>query len=86
MVRLHMLHYKIVRLPAAKRGVKVVKPFLCKMSVHRVHNGNMLVHYSIGVVAHSVRDYVLAFKQVNIMVVHADIDYIVGDVQHIFSS
>ncbi len=78
-IRLHMLYNQIIRLSPAQLCLKIVHPFMCKIAVNRVHNGNLLVKNQIRIIRHAVRDDVLSLKQINIMVVDADIAYVLCD-------
>ncbi|CCX50038.1 unknown [Clostridium sp. CAG:226] len=44
MIRLHMLHHKIVRLAPVQRFLHIGKPFFAEVRVHRIHNGYALIH------------------------------------------
>ena len=78
-IRLHMLDHQIVGIPAAQGILNVVQPFVGKILIHGVHNGDLLIHDGIGIIRHTVGDDVLSFKQVDLMVVNADVLNVVGD-------
>ena len=77
MVGLHMLNYKIIRRPAGKNRIHIVKPFVCKMCVHCIDNCGLLVGNCIRIVGHSVFDAVLTLKQIYFAVINPYIMYIV---------
>ena len=76
-IRLHVVYYQIIRLPARENVFQVCKPFLSKIGAYRVHHGDLFVNYHIGVVCHALRHDILPLKQVYIMIVYADITDIV---------
>ena len=43
MVRLHMLHNQIIRLTVLQHCCQIIQPFMRKIAVHRIHNGNLLI-------------------------------------------
>ena len=47
MIGFQMGNHKIIRLPAAERGFKICKPFVCFSCVHSIHNRNFFVHNNI---------------------------------------
>ena len=79
MVRLHMLHHQIIRLPAPQNGLNVIQPLVGKVLVHGVHDGDLVVQDHIGIVSHAVGHPVLPLKQVHLVVVHAYITDIIGN-------
>ena len=79
MVGLHVLHDKVVGLAVSECFLEIVQPLMREASVNRIHYGNLLVHDDIGIVCHSVWNNVLAFEQVNFVVVDSDVDDILCD-------
>ena len=79
MVGLHVLHDKIVGRALAEGSGDLGDPLVGKMGVHAVHDGDLFIADQIGVVRHAVGHIVLALKQVNKVVVDADIQNIFGD-------
>ena len=77
-IGLHVLNNKIIRAAGTERGSHVVKPLVRKVRVHGVHNRDFIVENDIRVVGHSVRNLVLSLKKVNIVVIHAHINYIIS--------
>jgi hypothetical protein len=47
--------------------------------IHRVHNGDLLIHNDIGIIRHAVGHYILTLEQVHLMVIDAYIFDIVGN-------
>ena len=72
-IRLHVLHYQVVRLPVSQQGGNVLQPLVLKMGIHRVHYGNFIVQNHIGVVGHSVGNHILPLKQIHLVVVDSHI-------------
>ena len=85
-VRLHMLHHQIVRLPALEHILDIVQPLVGEVFVHRIHDGDLFVQDHIGIVAHAIGHPVLPLEQVHLMVVDAYITDIVGNSHSRFSS
>ena len=79
-VRFHMLNNKIIGFSAVKGVFKIVQPFLCKVAVNGVHDSDLAVHDDIGIVCHAVRNIILTLKQVDLVVIHAHISDIVGNI------
>ena len=80
MVRLHMLDHQIIRLSSCQGLLHIVQPFMGELSIHRIHNGNFFIFYHIGIVGHSIWDLILSLKQIQLMVVDACINDIVGNI------
>ena len=78
-VRLHVLHDKIVGRALAQRGGDLGDPLVGEVGVHAVHHGDLFIADQVGVVRHAVGHIVLPLKQINEMVVDADIQNILGD-------
>ena len=74
-----MLDHKIIRLRAAQRRSDVIKPFVGERCVDRVDDGDLFVFDNVGIVRHSGGDSVLTFEQVDPAVVHADVEYVFGN-------
>ena len=79
MVGLHVLDHQIVGLAADQDLLDIVQPLVGEILVHGVHDRDLLVQDHIGIVCHAIGDYILAFEQVNLMVVDAYIFNIVGN-------
>ena len=76
-IGLHMMYDKIVGFAAGKGLYEVGFPLLALAGVGGVHYGNLFVEDDIGVVGHAIRNYILAFKEVEVQVVDSDIFYTV---------
>ena len=83
MVGLHMLHHQIIRLTAVQSVLQIVQPGMGKAGIHRIHDSDLLIQDHIGIISHTVGDNVLTFKQVDLMVINANILNIVCDIHGI---
>jgi hypothetical protein len=72
-----MLHDKVVNRTPVERGRKIRQPFLSEIRIHRIENKRFLVFDEIRVVRHAARDDILTFKQIDRVVVDADVDNII---------
>ena len=72
-VRLHVLHDQVIRRASAERLSDMLQPFPGKMPVHAVHHRDLSIHNRVGVVRHAVWHGVLPLKQIDFMVVDADV-------------
>ena len=79
MIRFHVLNDEIVRLSVTQDVLDIVKPFVGKILIDSVHDGDLAVHDDIGVVRHAVRNSVLPFKKVNFVVVDTYVLDIISD-------
>ena len=70
-IRFHMLYDQIIRFPVTQNFLDIIKPFVSKICIYRIHNRNFFVQDHIGVVGHAVRHFVLALKKVNLMIINA---------------
>ena len=79
-VRLHVVNHQVVGRTAGKRGVEVAQPLPHKVAVDGVHDGNLLAHNDVGVVRHAVlADVVLPLEEVYVVVVHAYVGNVLGN-------
>ena len=78
-VKFHVLHNEVIRLAAVQHLLQIVQPLVGEILIHRVHDGDLLVQDHIRIVGHAVGDHILALKQINLMVVDADVSNIVGN-------
>ena len=79
MIRFHMLYDQIIRLCTIQHFCHITKPLFCKMRIYRVHNCNLFVHDHIRVVRHTVRNIILSFKQIYLMIIDTYIINIISD-------
>ena len=77
-IRLHMVYYQIIRLPAREGVFQLGEPLLTKMGVYRVHYSDLFVSYHIGVVGHALGDCIQPLKQIDTVIVYANIADIVS--------
>ena len=73
MVRLHVVHNKIIRLSIGKSLFQILLPLCGAAGVHGVHDCNLLILDEIGVVCHALLKDVLAFEKVKVEVIGPDI-------------
>ena len=76
-VGLHVVDHQIIGLAVFKDGFNITQPFIGKVLVYGVHDGNLFIQNRIGIIGHAVGDNILAFKQVNVMVVDTNVADIV---------
>ena len=72
-IRLHMLYNEIIRFAVVQNLLDIIQPFMRKVGVYCIHDSNLFIQDHIGVVGHAVRNFVLTFKKVNLMVINADV-------------
>ena len=70
-VRFHVLYNKIIRFAITKNLLDVIKPFVGKIGIYCIHDSSFFVQDHIGVVGHTVWNFVLAFEKVNLVIVYA---------------
>ena len=78
MVRLQMGYHQIIRQTPGRIvqfPFQIGKPLLRGPGVHGIHDGDFFVYNQVGIVRYPVRHPVLTFKQVDLMVVAADITH-----------
>ena len=73
-----MLDDQVIRLAVTQNFCDITQPFLCKVDIYRIHNGNLIIHDNIGIICHAIGNDILTFKQVNLMVIYTDIKNGVG--------
>ena len=73
-VRLHVLDNEIVGLPTVQNRANVVEPFVREFCVHRIEHGDFLVHNHIRVVSHAVGHDILPLKEIDLVVVDANVE------------
>ena len=81
-----MLNHQKVRLPAFQSVREVLQPFSDEVPVRGIHDRDLFIHNHIGIVGHSLRYDVHTFKQIDFMIVDADVTDIIGDVYPFFLS
>ena len=64
-----MLYNEIIRLAPIKDTCEIAKPLVGKMRIHRIHDCYLLVKNHVRIIGHAIWHLVLAFKQVNLMVI-----------------
>ena len=73
MVRLHMLYDQIVRNTLAQSAFDMIEPSLCKMRIHRIHDGDLLIQDDVGIICHAVGNGVFSLKKINVVIVYTHI-------------
>ena len=79
MVGLHVLDNEIVGRRRPEERLDVAEPLVNEILVDRVEHGYLLVEDDVRIVRHAAFDGVLAFKQVDVVVIDADITDVIGD-------
>ena len=77
MIRLHVMDYQIIRRAVAHHFLQIVQPCLAKIRVYRIHNGSLLIKNYIRVIGNTIFDFVLTFKKIDLMIIHANIANVV---------
>ena len=80
MIRLHMLNNEVIGLSAAKNLCNIIKPFVPESCVNRVEHGDFIVNNNIGIISHSVFNYILSLKKVDIVIIDPYISYIICNI------
>ena len=75
MIGLHMLHNQIIGLATFQRSCQFLQPFVGLTRVNRIHYRNLLSSQQITVIAHSFRQFILTFKEVQLGIITTDIRY-----------
>ena len=73
MVRFHVMDHQVVGFPATQGLFQVLQPGGALPGVHRVHHGHFIIQDDIGIVRHPFGNDILAFKQVEVHIVDADV-------------
>mgnify|MGYP006988151951 CR=1 FL=1 len=71
MIRFHMLYDEIIRSSVSENLLDIIKPFVGKIGIYCIHDSSFFVQDHIGVVGHTVWNFVLAFEKVNLVIVYA---------------
>ena len=74
-----MLNDQIVGLSCTEGILNVVQPFVRKRRIYRIHNGNFIVNNRVGIIRHTIRHNVLSFKQIHLVIVHANVLDVFGN-------
>ena len=87
MIRFHMQNNQIIRLFAIQNFFQILKPFVGRPLVNRIHHGNFIIHNDIGVIGNPFRNNILSLKQVQCLVIGTDIINAFGQllILHIFT-
>ena len=70
---LHMLYNEIIRFAVIQNLLDIIQPFMRKVGVYSIHDSDLFIQDHIGVVGHTVWNFVLTFKKVNLMVINTDV-------------
>ena len=76
-VGLHVVDDEIVNLVC--RGRDILQPLVAKARVDRVHHGDLLALDYIGIVGHAERNLELALEKIDVVIVDADIENVIGN-------
>ena len=77
MIRLHVLHYKIVGSSVAKHTSDVPEPLFSEVPVDRIHYRDLLIHDHVRVISHARGDIILTFKKIYPVIINACVEDIV---------
>ena len=82
MVGFHVMNDEVIRRATRKRGVEVRQPLVSEVGVDGIRNSNLLVTKDdVGVIGHAIGAHiVLTLEQVDVVVVHANVCNVVGNV------
>ena len=81
MIRFNMGNDQIIRRSACKSPLEILEERQSLSVIDGVHNGDLLIRDQIGIVGNSVWNGVLPFKQIDVMVIGANIKNILCDFQ-----
>ena len=59
---------------ARERFLQVGDPFIGLALVHGIHDRDLLIHDRVGIIGHAERHFKMAFKEVDIVIVAADVE------------
>ncbi len=76
-VGLHVVDDEIVH--AIRRRRDVPEPLVAEARVDRVHHGDLLALDDVGIVGHAERNLELAFKEIDVVIVDADVENVICD-------
>ena len=82
-VGLHMLYDKIIGRTLTEHRLDICKPLLAKASIDRIHHSNLFVKDNVRIICHSVGNGVLPLKEVDVVVVDANVANIIRNVHKI---
>ena len=71
MIRFHMLYNQVIRFAAVQNLLQIIEPFMCKISIYRIHNSHFLIQDHVGIIGHAVWNFILSLEKVYLMVVYA---------------
>ena len=79
-IGLHMVNNQVVGRATVEHGLEIAQPLVNKMSVDSIGNSHFIGKNHIAVVRHAVFTHViLALKQVNVVIVDANVADILGN-------
>ena len=78
-VGLHVLNNEEIGGTASQHALDVVQPLVGEAGVYGVHDGDEVVQDDVGIIGHAVGNNVLALKQIDVVIVDADVADIGGD-------
>ena len=76
-VRFHMMNDKVIGLASAESLLKVSLPLIGLAGIGRIKNSHLIVQNDIRVVSHSLRNYILTLKKIQVQVINSDILYLI---------
>ena len=75
-IRLHMGNDQIIRCASAQRVFQIFEPLVSGSRIHRIHDRNLLIQNQIRVVGYTVGNNVLTLKQIQCLVICANVNNI----------
>ncbi len=78
-IGLHMLYYQIIWRLTAENTFEITQPLIAEMRVYRIHDRDLLIKDNIRIIRHSVRHIVHTLKQIDLVVVNANVFDIIGN-------
>ena len=72
-----MLDNQVIRLAGPQSCLYVVQPFMGKAGIHGVHDSRLFIQDDIGIISHAVFYDILAFKEIDFMVIDTHVFNIV---------
>ena len=68
-----MLDDQIIGCFPVQRLCDIVKPLMRESPVHGIHDSSLLIFDDIRIVCHTVRYVIMAFEQVDLVIIYTDI-------------
>ena len=79
-IRFHMLYNQIIRFSSIQSLLYVIQPLMSKILIYCIHNCYFLITNHIRIIAHSIWNWILPLKQINLMIIDACINNIICNI------